>query len=394
MANQALFGYTEVPPTAPPLVQATLVGTQGAQLVRQVSARTPQQSVEQIRAGLVELGVPCGLAQMLADEDSKIGLRMYLLDNSGSTAASDGNLVEAGPGGTYSFRGATRWDEICALAMDHAKWNLVTGIPCEFMLLNCTARDQQSPMTEGRDFVHIDRSTGVSDGDQIAGLKRMLDANGPRGVTPITARVQEIHQRIKQEFQDLTRQGQFVFLNLCTDGMPTSPMSGQSSPKDQADMCEALRHLCTDLPVQLVIRLCTDDDATVAYYNKVDEDMELPLDILDDMRGEAKEIAAAGNGWFSYTPLLHRIREAGTMCKLLDLLDERQLNPVEVKKLVQLLCDSPKPLPNDNAQFVKELRDVIGKSRQVFDARAGRMQNFVDLNGVKRALGVGGCSVM
>lgn len=29
----------------------------------------------------------------------------------------------------------------------------------------------------------------------------------------------------------------------------------------------------------------------------------------DDLNGEAKELHAIGNGWFAYTPLLHRIRE-------------------------------------------------------------------------------------
>ena len=29
----------------------------------------------------------------------------------------------------------------------------------------------------------------------------------------------------------------------------------------------------------------------------------------DDLTGEAKELHAIGNGWFAYTPLLHRIRE-------------------------------------------------------------------------------------
>ena len=29
----------------------------------------------------------------------------------------------------------------------------------------------------------------------------------------------------------------------------------------------------------------------------------------DDLTGEANELHAIGNGWFAYTPLLHRIRE-------------------------------------------------------------------------------------
>ena len=35
------------------------------------------------------------------------------------------------------------------------------------------------------------------------------------------------------------------------------------------------------------------------------------MEVLDDIESEAKEIMAAGNGWLVYTPLLHKIREAG-----------------------------------------------------------------------------------
>jgi hypothetical protein len=44
------------------------------------------------------------------------------------------------------------------------------------------------------------------------------------------------------------------------------------------------------LPVWVVIRLCTDEDKMVNYWNNVDSEIELNMDVIDDPLGEAKEI--------------------------------------------------------------------------------------------------------
>jgi hypothetical protein len=44
------------------------------------------------------------------------------------------------------------------------------------------------------------------------------------------------------------------------------------------------------LPVWVVIRLCTNENAIVSYWNNVDKEIELNMDVIDDPMGEAKEI--------------------------------------------------------------------------------------------------------
>jgi len=347
------------------------------------------EHIDLVHGGLVELGVPSGLARVVAEDDRRIGLRMYLLDNSGSTSAADGSLVREVGGGRFSSLPCTRWEEICAFAEDHARWNLRVGTPCEFVLLNSLSRTPGSPMVEGRDCVHIERSHGPEE-EQLEELRTMLRNNGPRGVTPISERLEDIRGRIQASVSDLAQRAQMVFLTIVTDGLPTTPFSGQSTVAERNHMVQVMRSLCAMLPVQLVIRLCTDDQETISFYNSIDEESELPLDILDDMSGEAGELAKHGNDWFTYTPVIHRMREAGTLAKILDTLDERPLNRIEARRLAVLLSGSQQSLDNlSDRQFINEMAKIVAKVPLVYDARRRQMRPIVDMGKLRVAMKVG-----
>jgi len=352
-------------------------------------AREHVDSVQLVQGGLVELGVPWGLAGVVAQDDHRIGLRIYLLDNSGSTAQTDGSVVCSGADGRLTQRRASRWEEICAFAEDHARWGLSVGTPCEFVLLNSMGRGPGQPMQEGRDYVHIDRNHGPET-SQLEELRALLANNGPRGVTPITARLEDIRCRTQAEFAALSQKRQMVFLTIVTDGLPTTQFSGDSTPQDKKVMMEAMRSLCASLPLQLVIRLCTDEEETIQFYNEIDEELELPLDILDDLSGEARELASHRNDWFAYTPVLHRVREAGTLCKILDAVDERPLSPAEARQLAELLCGVREPLTRlSDREFINEIKSAVAKTPLVYDARQQDMRPVVDILKLRVAMRVG-----
>lgn len=356
---------------------------------QETMARAHVDSIELVQGGLVELGVPQGLAGVVAQDDQRIGLRIYLLDNSGSTSQPDGSVLREGANGRISQRPCTRWEEICAFAEDHARWNLKVGTPCEFILLNSLSRSPGSPMVEGRDCVHIDRHHGP-EANQLPELRELLANNGPRGVTPITERLEDIRRRIQADFSALSQARQMIFLTIVTDGLPTSPHSGQSDPADKKNMIETMRSLCATLPLQLVIRLCTDEEATIKFYNDIDEELELPLDILDDISGEAKEVASHGNDWFAYTPVLHRIREAGTLSKILDAIDERPLSALEAQQLAELLCGSQRPLAGlSKREFLKEVKQIVARAPLVYDARQQEMRPIVNIRKLRVAMKMG-----
>jgi len=222
------------------------------------------------------------------EEDRQIGLRIFLLDNSGSTSTCDGHFFKAQPNGTLVSWPCTRWEEIKCMAMDQAEWNVTIGTPCEFILLNPGPGQPQ----EGRDFVRIARGSPGEQQAAVSRLRKMLDNTQPNGPTPIADRLNELHQRIRGEHMELVNRGQRVVLVIATDGLPTSARSGFSSQVDKRGMVQELTRLMTDLSVFVVIRLTTDDDSVISFYNEVDEQLELPLEVLETSRMRPKRSAA------------------------------------------------------------------------------------------------------
>lgn len=96
---------------------------------------------------------------------------------------------------------------------------------------------------------------------------------------------------------------------------------GESSDGNIVQALKPLEHL----PVQVVIRLCTDQDNVVNYWNNIDSQLEADIDVLDDITGEAEEVYEH-NKWLTYGEPLHRLREFGIELKEFDLLDEAKLS--------------------------------------------------------------------
>ncbi len=147
---------------------------------------------------------------------------------------------------------------------------------------------------------------GDGQSDPDVELERLLDHlnEPPSGKTPLCVHIREVVRSL---------------LWLTSFEAPIAS-DGESTDGDVADALRPLEHL----PAWVVIRLCTDEEKIVNYWNNIDNDLELDMDVLDDLEAEAKEIEAV-NRWLTYGEPLHQLREFGIPIKEIDLLDEATL---------------------------------------------------------------------
>ena len=344
------------------------------------AAAAPQNPSAASPEALAALGIPAGLSRLACDEASKVGLRLFLLDNSGSTSEMDGHVLYSDRGRPPRLVTCTRWREICSSAEAAAKLGAATGVPCEFHLLNPLRGHALESAVEGEDYIRTGGAATASSDQQR--LLRWLAKVTPRGVTPLAQRLRTLTPRFEAFVRDEAASGRVAFLIILTDGAPTPIDSGQPTDAAASAALLGLKRLVYSYPVRLVVRLCTDEDSAVDFWNRADSEEELPLDVLDDIQGEASEVARAGNGWLAYTPALHTLRESGTTIGLLDLLDERRLRPGEAATLASLLLDGGVTLIPDwkteKEAFAGAITMLSMEAGKGYDARLRREAPLVN----------------
>mmetsp|Transcript_39849 Transcript_39849/g.79709 ORF Transcript_39849/g.79709 Transcript_39849/m.79709 type:complete len:116 (-) Transcript_39849:461-808(-) len=84
------------------------------------------------------------------------------------------------------------------------------------------------------------------------------------------------------------------------------------------------------------------------------------------------------------------LRESGTFCGLLDLLDERRLAPGEAATLAGLLLDGgEQPLPDwqhEPSDFASALKERAANAGTAYDATKRRMVPIVDAAALQKAM--------
>jgi len=190
-----------------------------------------------------------------------------------------------------------------------------------------------------------DQSTIAKD---VANGLRIMGRMGPGGGTPLKSHILQIRSDIMSMLDQLLQDGQRVVITIATDGKPTDTT--------QQGFVECLRQL-EGLPVWVVIRLCTDNDDVVQFYNDLDEQLELSIEVLDDFQGEALEVTTE-NPWVNYTLPLHRLREFGYHDRVFDLLDERPLTKSEIRDYCSLLFHDTDGMPDPSLEWKRFLEHV------------------------------------
>lgn len=334
------------------------------------------------RLAAVDASMPSGLRRALESSCASFPLRVMIVDNSGSMGTPDGSRL-VGRAGRLAPVKSTRWQELGSDVVSLAKIAIALETRLDLRLLNPSGGF--SCLTVGRSAPDecvppLGEPVGIAAVEGLVGTS-------PTGGTPLTDAVRRVIAQLAPAAAQLRGRGQRAAVIIATDGLPNDP------PSFLAAVAELQA-----LPVWLVVRLCTDDQSVVSYWNGLDSALEAPLEVLDDAKGEAEEVRGAGNGWLTYGQPLHLARCFGMPEALFDALDERTLLPSQCRELLQLIlgCDLPEP-EIDAAAFGAALARAVRAAPLAYDPLAARERPWVDEAAVGRLVrgGAGGaCCVM
>lgn len=214
---------------------------------------------------------------------------------------------------SHRMTSCSRWAELTDSLVFHAELAHYASAPTEFRLLN-----KAEPLRIGY---------GQSeDGEGQTALDIFLNAihEPPYGQTPLCKQIGEVVKQITLIADELRHAGQLACLVIASDGEATD-----------GKLVKAMQPLKA-LPVWVVIRLCTNDRAVLRYWNDIDSELELNMDVIDDFYGEAKEVHRM-NPWLTYGEPLQRFREFGVYIKEVDLLDEQPCGVAQIRLICALM---------------------------------------------------------
>lgn len=209
--------------------------------------------------------------------------------------------------GSCRLVSCSRWAEVVDTVRFHAGLAEAVGIPTEFRLLNgapplILGRGTDDGTAHRSLMEFMERSPGLSSASDSSLLTVLSPHTG--GGTPMCGHITQVVEQVRVMEPVLRANAQKAVVIIITDGEASD-----------GDVMQALRPL-QNLPVWLVIRLCTSEADVVRSWNLVETNLEVELDVLDDLVGEATEIHRF-NKWVTYGEPLHRIREWGVQVQSL-----------------------------------------------------------------------------
>eukprot|EP00521_Asterionellopsis_glacialis_P017026 CAMPEP_0195291352 /NCGR_PEP_ID=MMETSP0707-20130614/7745_1 /TAXON_ID=33640 /ORGANISM="Asterionellopsis glacialis, Strain CCMP134" /LENGTH=395 /DNA_ID=CAMNT_0040351657 /DNA_START=52 /DNA_END=1239 /DNA_ORIENTATION=+ len=339
---------------------------------------------------LMQQGFTRGLAQSLSMNNQSFPYRIWVVDNSGSMQKDDGHrIIETKSKNNVKIVPSSRWDEIRECVNYHVRMAGLLEAPTSFRLLN------HPGATVGEQQFDVANAPGTA-AESMQNAMSIMNKARPGGCTPLTKHILDIHSSIRQMAPDLRQSGKRVVIVLATDGLPTDEL-GYGGIEQQQQFVESLRML-EGFPVWIVIRLCTDEDDVVDFYNDLDEQLELSLEVLDDFCAEALEVYEH-NKWLNYALPLHRCRELGYYDRVFDMIDERSLTKSELRDFCALLFGKDHfdgvPDPSiDWKGFMKEVSILLEKEEKQWNPVKKRVMPWIDLKKLNKKYGTGTCSIM
>lgn len=173
---------------------------------RQTSNGISKRAISSLR----EEGYSRGLVEAMAENATAFPLRIWVIDNSGSMATSDGaRLVETSTKNSLKYVQCTRWNELRETVKYHAEMAGLLQAPTVFRLLNDPGKvhgPQQFGIAErGEDLI-----------DEDLEIARKCLGCSPGGMTPLSDHIRDIRENIIELEPTLKQNGTKVAIVLAT----------------------------------------------------------------------------------------------------------------------------------------------------------------------------------
>ena len=223
-------------------------------------ANPPARTATETDQFLADLGYTRGLRIEIMNSLKQHASRIWVLDNSGSMNCNDGSLFLPEKNKRIS---CTRWEELQNTMKFHLDLSEGLQAPCYLQLLN--------PGHDGQQFMSCSSSNAGEFKKEIAASWQTIKNTYPAALTPLSAQIHWINDYIRGQEAYLREKGQRVCVILATDGLPSdNPKNVQGGPEES--FRQALNSL-HELPVWVVVRLLTDQENVVDYYNNLDQEV-------------------------------------------------------------------------------------------------------------------------
>jgi len=133
------------------------------------------------------------------------------------------------------------------------------------------------------------------------------------------------------------------------------------------------------------------------FYNSLDSQLEISVEVLDDYMGEAREVHKF-NPWITYALPLHRCRELGYHDRLFDLIDERPLTAGEARSFCCFIFgvkEDGLPDPGeDPSAFLKCVKAMLDNEQLQWNPIKKKMTPWILIKDLKKSFSNKNCVVM
>lgn len=225
----------------------------------------------------------------------------FIIDDSDSMLTDDGKYIV-----NNKIKNCSRWQELCQTLRNTYSICKNGLIRSNFIFLN------------GSKYF-ISEDCDKNDSYTIENICKMKG-----GATPLCQKLYEIADEISTYADSIRNDNKKATIVIYTDGEPSD-----------GDVRIPLQ-LLKKLPVNITLKLCNNQEGIVNFWNSVDKDLEMNLDILDDYINEADQIYKI-NPWLCYSRQLHTFREFGIDYILFDLLDEEKFTDLQIEEMSKFI---------------------------------------------------------